>query len=101
MESHLQAGPYFRLTANIRGSSPEVVSATILSRPKLAGLKGPTVSRVYNIEEEDWHSISLLIKKEALMDAVDHLRNCGGVEIAASQVSYLFKEHSKAFDNLF
>ena len=101
MESHLQAGPYFRLTANIRGSSPEVVSATILSRPKLAGLKGPTVSRVYNIEEEDWHSISLLIKKEALMDAVDHLRDCGGVEIAASQVSYLFKENSKAFDNLF
>ena len=101
MESHLQAGPYFRLTANIRGSSPEVVSTTILSRPELAGLKGPTVSRVYNIEEEDWYSISLLIKKEALMDAVDHLRDCGGVEIAASQVSYLFKEHSKAFDNLF
>ena len=101
MESHLQAGPYFRLTANIRGSSPEVVSTTILSRPKLAGLKGPTVSRVYNIAEEDWYSISLLIKKEALMDAVDHLRDCGGVEIAASQVSYLFKENSKAFDNLF
>ena len=101
MESHLQAGPYFRLTANIKGSSPESISATILARPKLSGLKGPTVSRVYNIAEEDWYSISLLIKKEALMDAVDHLRDCGGVEIAASQVSYLFKEHSKAFDNLF
>ena len=101
MESHLQAGPYFRLTANIKGFSPESVSATILARPKLSGLKGPTVSRVYNIAEEDWYSISLLIKKEALMDAVDHLRDCGGVEIAASQVSYLFKEKSKAFDNLF
>ena len=101
MESHLQAGPYFRLTANIKGFSPESVSATILARPKLSGWKGPTVSRVYNIAEEDWYSISLLIKKEALMDAVDHLRDCGGVEIAASQVSYLFKEKSKAFDNLF
>ena len=94
-------GPYFRLTGNVPGDSPEQVSATILAHPQLAGLRGPTVARVYNVEEEDWFSISLLVKKDLLMEAVDHLRDCGGVDIAASQVSYLFKSESAAFRRLF
>jgi ATP phosphoribosyltransferase len=100
MEAHLQAEPYFRLTANVKGGSPEEVSATILARPQVAGLRGPTVARVYNVQEEDWYSVSLLVRKNQLMEAVDHLRDCGGVDIAASQVSYLFKGQSKGYQNL-
>ena len=99
MEAHLRAEPFYRLTANVQGPSPEEVSATILSRPELAGLRGPTVARVYNVEELDWHSVSLLVKKEKLLEAVDHLRACGAVDIAASQVSYLFDGHSEAYQN--
>ena len=101
MEANLRAEPYYRLTANVRGSSAQEVSALVLSRPDLAGLRGPTVARVYNVEEQDWHSVSLLIKKDKLMEAVDHLRSCGAIDIAASQVSYLFDEHSHAYQNLF
>ena len=101
MEANLRAEPYYRLTANVRGASAEAVSATVLSRPDLAGLRGPTVARVYNVEEEDWHSVSLLVKKEKLLEAVDHLRSCGAIDIAASQVSYLFDGHSQAYHNLF
>lgn len=100
IEAHLQAGPYYRLTANVRGASPQEVSATILARPQVAGLRGPTIARVYNIEEEDWYSVSLIVKKDQLMEAVDHLRGCGGVDIAASQVTYLFKGHSSAYHHL-
>lgn len=101
MEAHLRAEPYYRLTANVQGASAEAVSATILARPDLAGLRGPTVARVYNVEEEDWHSVSLLVKKEKLLEAVDHLRGCGAIDIAASQVNYLFDGHSQAYHNLF
>jgi ATP phosphoribosyltransferase len=101
MEAHLRAEPFYRLTANVRGPSAESVSATILARPDLAGLRGPTFARVYNVEEQDWHSVSLLVKKEKLMEAVDHLRGCGAMDIAASQVSYLFDGHSQAYQNLF
>ena len=101
MEAHLRAEPFYRLTANVRGPSAESVSATILARPDLAGLRGPTVARVYNVEEQDWHSVTLLVKKEKLMEAVDHLRGCGAMDIAASQVSYLFDGHSQAYHNLF
>ena len=101
MEGHLRAEPYYRLTANVRAASAEEVSSTVLARPDLAGLRGPTVARVYNIEEQDWFNVSLLIKKGQLMEAVDHLRDCGAIDVAASQLSYLFDGHSEAYENLF
>lgn len=101
MEGHLRAEPYYRVTANVRGTSAEEVSSTVLARPDLAGLRGPTVARVYNIEEEDWYNVSLLIKKGRLLEAVDHLRGCGAIDVAASQLSYLFDGHSEAYQTLF
>ena len=101
MEAHLRAEPFYRITANVQGPSAEAVSSTILARPGLAGLRGPTVSRVYNVEEQDWFSVSLLVQKERLLEAVDHLRGCGAVDVAASQLSYLFDGHSQAYKALF
>lgn len=101
LESHMRAEPYYRLTANVRGSSPEEVSATVLSRPEVSGLRGPTIARVYNVEEQDWYAVTLLVRKDRLMEAVDHLRDCGGIEISASQLSYLFREDSSVFNRLF
>ena len=101
MESHLRAEPYYRITANVQGPSEQQVSAAILARPHLAGLRGPTIARVYNVDEQDWYSVSLLVKKELLLEAVDHLRDSGAVDIAASQLSYLFDGRSKAFQQLF
>jgi len=101
MEGHLRAEPFYRITADVRASSADEVSSTVLARPDLAGLRGPTVARVYNIEEQDWFNVSLLIKKGQLLEAVDHLRDCGAIDVAASQLSYLFDGHSEAYQNLF
>ena len=101
MEAHMRAEPYYRLTANVQGSSPDEVSGMILARPALAGLRGPTVARVYNIEERGWFSVSLLVEKDRLLEAVDHLRDCGAVDVAASQLGYLFDNHSHAYKSLF
>ena len=101
MEAHMRAEPYYRLSANVQGASAEAVSAMVLARPALAGLRGPTVARVYNVKEEDWFSVSLLVKKDKLLVAVDHLRDCGAVDVAASQLSYLFDSHSHAYGELF
>ena len=100
LEAHMQAEPYYRLTANVRGGSPQEVSATVLSRPEVSGLRGPTIARVYNVAEQDWYAVSLLVRKDRLMEAVDHLRDCGGIEISASQLSYLFKGESTVFNRL-
>jgi ATP phosphoribosyltransferase len=100
IEAHQRAESYYRLTGNLRGASAPEVSATVLSRPEVAGLRGPTIARVYNVAEEDWYSVSLLVREDQLMEAVDHLRDCGGIDIAASQVSYLFKGESSAYQRL-
>lgn len=100
IEAHLRADPYYRITANVQGRSAEDVSAMILARPEIAGIQGPTVARVFSVEEEDWYAVSLLIRKNRLLDAVAHLRECGGVDIAAAQLSYLFKGESQAFAGL-
>ena len=101
MEAHMRAEPYFRLTANVQGSSADEVSGMILARPTLAGLRGPTVARVYNVEEKGWFSVSLLVKKDRLLEAVYHLRECGAVDVSASQLGYLFDDHSHAYETLF
>ena len=98
LEAHLRAEPYYRITANVQGRSAEDVSTMILARPDIAGIQGPTVARVFSVEEEDWYAVSLLIRKNRLLDVVEHLRECGGVDIAAAQLSYLFKGESQAFD---
>ena len=99
VEGHLRAGPFYRLTANVRASSPDEVSTSIFARSDLAGLRGPTVSKVYN-PEEDWYAVSLMVPKEKLLETVDHLRQVGGVDISASQVSYLFKDRCLAYERL-
>lgn len=100
MEAHLRAEPYYRITANTQGRSAEDVSALILTRPDVAGLRGPTVARVFSVTEQDWYAVSLLVRKDRLLDAVAHLRECGAVDIGASQLSYLFKGESRAFRGL-
>ncbi|MBM3942215.1 MAG: ATP phosphoribosyltransferase [SAR202 cluster bacterium] len=100
VEARMRAEPYYRLSANVRGRSPQEVSATILARPELAGLRGPTIARVYNVAEEDWYGVSLVVKKDRLLDVVSHLRDCGAVDISATQVSYLFGGESEAYRKL-
>ena len=100
LEGHLRADSFYRLTANIRGPSPEAVSASILSRPEMAGLQGPTISRVYNVEEQDWYSVGLVVARDALVDVVQHLRQAGAADISASPVGYLFKDQCQAYATL-
>ena len=100
MEGHLRARSFCLLTANVTGSSAEEVSARLLARADLAGLQGPTISRVYNAAEEGWYSVSLVVPREKTLDAVDHLRLAGGIDIASSQVDYLFKERCQAYQRL-
>jgi ATP phosphoribosyltransferase len=100
MEGHLRAGSFYHLTANVRGDSADAVGARVLSRADLAGLEGPTISSVYNVHEEGSWAVSLVVPREQLLEAVDHLRDAGGTDIFASQISYLFKGRSPAYQML-
>ena len=60
-----------------------------------------SMARVYNVEEQDWYNVSLLIQKEQILQAVDHLRDCGAIDVAAYHLSYLFDGHSQAYKTIF
>ncbi len=100
MEGYLRATAFYHLSANIRGVSPEEVASLIFAKPDLAGLQGPTIAPVYHAEGEQWYAVSLVVPKDKLLNTTDHLRECGGKDISASQVNYLFKEHSPAYHRL-
>src|SRR5438309_2108196 len=47
LEASLRAEGYYYLIANVAGTSAESVAELIVAKPELAGLTGPTVSKVY------------------------------------------------------
>ena len=67
VEGYLQARSHYRLSANIRASSAEVIASKVLEQPNLAGLQGPTVSKVYNADGEGWFAVSLVIAQDNLL----------------------------------
>lgn len=100
IEGHLEAGHYFRITANVRGNSPEQVARAILDRKDLAGLKGPTVAQVYTPEGDSWFAITVVVPQSALQDALDYLRAVGGIGISVLQPRYVYHGASPTFQRL-
>ncbi len=100
MEAYLQARWHYRVSANVRAESEEALASKILERPELAGLKGPTVSKVYNVDGEGWYSVSLLVSRDHLLEMMEHLRGVGATEVSTTQVGYMFKEVSSAYEQM-
>ena len=97
IEAHLAAGDAYTITANVAGPSPESVAASVLGDLDLAGIKGPTVSPVYEKSgQSGWYAITVTIARDRLIDAVAHLRSVGAASIIARRVDYLFGQSSAA-----
>lgn len=102
MEARLRAGGYFSVTANIRGESAEAVAQRVISRPQAAGMRGPTVAKVYSRfgQEEDWFAVTVMVHKEDFLQAVEHLRAMGGSSVTVNSPNYVFESESAAYRRL-
>ncbi|MBI4202293.1 MAG: ATP phosphoribosyltransferase [Chloroflexi bacterium] len=100
MEGYLEARHYFSVTANVRGESPERVARAILARKDLAGLKGPTVAQVYTPEGDDWYAVTVVVPQDRLQDALDYLRDTGGIGITVMQARYVYHGASPVYQRL-
>ncbi|MBI4311630.1 MAG: ATP phosphoribosyltransferase [Chloroflexi bacterium] len=100
MEGYLEARHYFSVTANVRGDSPEQVARAILERKDLAGLRGPTVAQVYTPEGEDWYAVTVVVPQSRLQDALDYLREIGGIGVSVLQPRYVYHGASPVFQRL-
>jgi ATP phosphoribosyltransferase len=102
IEAHLRATGFHAIIANIQGESAEAVAQRVLSQPDLAGLQGPTISPVYLRDPNlrDWYAISIIVRKERLVQAVGQLRAIGGSGVVVTPASYIFEDEPATYRNL-
>ena len=93
IEAHLRAEGNLLVTANIRGDSPEAIAQKMFTQTVVGGLQGPTISPVIVRDAtSSWHSVTVVVRRDQLPQAIGELRSIGGSGIIVSPVTYIFEE---------
>jgi ATP phosphoribosyltransferase len=102
MEACLRSRQRVSITANIPGESAEDVAGRVLASGGVAGLRGPTISRVFPKEpvDGDWFALTVVVAEDVLLPTVEALRRAGASEVSATQVRYVFEHRSWTFEAL-
>jgi ATP phosphoribosyltransferase len=102
IEAQMRSREYFSLTGNIRGDSPEAVARKVTSHTEVAGLRGPTISKVYPKlgGEEGWYAATVVVQSRLLLDAVDALRRAGAGDVSVAPLRYVFQSKCWSFEAL-
>jgi ATP phosphoribosyltransferase len=92
-EAHLRASENLAIFANIRGTSPEAIAELIFNQPAIAGLQGPTVSRVIVREQDpNWYAVNIIVRRSQIFQAISELREIGGSGVVVMPLTYIFDE---------
>ncbi len=100
VEAYIRARDFQRLSANIQGESEEEVAAMLMRERELAGIHGPTISRVYSDDGKMWFGVQLVVQRKDMIRVVDHLRALGGSGITVNEAAYVFRSECESFDAL-
>jgi len=93
IEAHLRAKENLLVIANMRGESPETIAQKMFTQTSMGGLQGPTISRIVTRESaHGWHSVSIIVHRNHLPQAISELRDVGGSGIIVSPITYIFEE---------
>ena len=100
MEAHLHAGGYFEVTANMKGETDAEVAEYVMKHADTSGLRGPTISTVFNPEGEGWFAVTVMVEEDRLLPAVSRLREIGGSSVRVSKPHYLFQSKCDSYARL-
>ena len=93
IEAHMRAKENLLVIANMRGRSPEAIASKLFEETSVGGLQGPTISPIITRESnQDWHSVTVVVSRSRLPQAITELRSVGGSGIIVSPVTYIFEE---------
>ncbi len=93
IEAHLRAEGNLLVTANMRGESPEGIAQKMFTQTVVGGLQGPTISPVIvRASTSSWYSVTVVVRRDQLPQAISELRAIGGSGIIVSPVTYIFEE---------
>ncbi len=93
IEAHMRAEDNLLVIANMRGESPEVIAQKIFIQTSVGGLQGPTISPIVTREStQGWYSVTVVVRRDHLPQAISELRLIGGSGIIVSPITYIFEE---------
>jgi len=93
IEAHMRAEDNLMVVANMRGESPEAIASKLFAETSVGGLQGPTISPIITRESnQGWHSITVVVRRDQLPQAISELRLIGGSGIIVSPITYIFEE---------
>ncbi|HWE61199.1 MAG TPA: ATP phosphoribosyltransferase [Chloroflexota bacterium] len=101
IEAHQRASGVLSVTANVEGDSMQAVADAVLARRELAGMRGPTVTPVFDPAAPGRvFAVTLVVPQQRLAAVKDHLRQLGGGAITVTRLLYAFDERSSLYDRL-
>ena len=102
IEARLRASEYYSIIANIQGESPAPDRRPhSVPTPRSQVSRGPTVSQVFSKDgETDWYAVTMVVERDKVITAVDHIRGIGGNGIIVFPTTYVFEAKCAAYDNL-
>lgn len=93
IEAHLRAKDNLLVIANMRGENPAVITEKIFEQTDFGGLQGPTISPIgVRDGSPNWYSVSIVVRRDLLPQAISQLRLIGGSGIIVSPLTYIFEE---------
>ncbi len=93
IEAHLRAKENLLVIANMRGESPSQIAQAMFTKQVIGGLQGPTISPVVvRDREQSWFSVTIVVRRDQLTQAIAELRSIGGSGIIVTPVTYIFEE---------
>ena len=93
IEAHMRAKENLLVIANMRGENPQVIANKLFTKTSVGGLQGPTISPIVTRESnQGWYSVSVVVRRDHLPQAIAELRSIGGSGIIVSPVTYIFEE---------
>jgi ATP phosphoribosyltransferase len=93
IEAHLRAKENLLVIANMRGRSPEAIASMMFTQTSVGGLQGPTISPIVTRESnQGWYSVTVVVSRNRLTQAISELRSIGGSGIIVTPVTYIFEE---------
>jgi ATP phosphoribosyltransferase len=93
IEAHLRAKENLLVIANMRGKDPKAIARSMFKQSIIGGLQGPTISPVIVRESgTNWFSVSIVVRRDRLPQAISELRSIGGSGIIVTPVTYIFEE---------
>jgi ATP phosphoribosyltransferase len=98
--AHLRGKQNLAIFANIRATSEEEISGKIFDKEVIAGLQGPTISRILSRDNTGLFAIHIVVRQEKLPLAIQELREIGGSGVVVSPVNFIFDEQPQEILNM-